>query len=180
MISCSECNQEKQNTGQKALKLCLHLPVCSYITTVPRSEHHHISEQRDTVVKTRQCRFKNTEISDQTQQELLSQCPEIFCAAHAIQAMMQKHNTRCQYGNVHKKQTYRTLSTTTTFISMQTCFRSNLVPAPCGSVSTLFSLFDSEFMDLDSADICFREEKENWFIKFPMAEKQNQECLYEN
>lgn len=35
-------------------------------------------------------------------------------------------------------------------------------------------------MDLNSADICFREEKENWSIKFPMAEKLNLECLCEN
>lgn len=79
-----------------------------------------------------------------------------------------------------KKQTYKTLPTIIAAISMQTCYGSNLVPTPCGWVSTLFSLFNSEFMDLDSADICFREEKENWSIKFPKAEKQNQECLWEN
>lgn len=132
MISPTECNQEKQNTGQKAITLCLHLPVRSYITTVPRSDHHHIPEQKETVVKTRQCRFKHTQISDQAQQELQLWCPEIVCAAHVIQAVMQKHTTRCPYGNVNKKQTYRTLPTTITFISMQTGFRSNLVPTPCG------------------------------------------------
>lgn len=61
-------------------------------------------------------------------------------------------------------------------------FYANLFQEQPGSNSLwltqhLFSLFSSEFKDLDPADICFREEKENWSVKFPKAEKQTQECF---
>lgn len=55
------------------------------------------------MINTRQYQFKTTQISEQSQQELLAQCPKTVCAAHVIQTMMQKHNARCPYGNVNKK-----------------------------------------------------------------------------
>lgn len=44
-------------------------------------------------------------MSEWAQQELPFWGPKTVCAAHVIQAMMQKHNARCPYGNANKKQT---------------------------------------------------------------------------
>lgn len=118
--------------------VCLHMPVCTYISTVPTSEHFHIPEHRDTVTSTKQHWFKATPLSEWSQQELLFWCPKTVCAARLIQAMLPKHNTRCPYGNVNKNQTYKTLPAITAVIPTQTCYGSNLVPTPLAESALCF------------------------------------------
>lgn len=131
-------------------------------------------------LSTRQYWFKATPASEWSQQELLFWCPKTVCAAHVIQPMVQKHNTRSPYGNVNKKQTYKTLTALIAVILCKPVMGATWFQLPGLSQHFVFTFQQWVYGSWLCWHLFQRGKKENWSIKFPKAAKQNQECLWEN